>query len=71
MHIYPNYYKKFYNHIKTFSSSYKYKKKIFCILNTKMENFSIDELKLIAERRNISDYERGFLKSIYQTKTKT
>ena len=36
-----------------------------------MENFSIDELKLIAERRNIRDYERGFLKSIYQTKTKT
>ena len=47
--------------IKNFSSSHKYKKK-FCLLNIRMVNsslnLSLNELKLIAEHRNISDYEK-------------
>ena len=70
MHIYPNYHKKVYNHIKKFSSSYKYKKKLFCMLNIKKENFSIDELKLIAERRNISDYENKSKEDLLKAFTK-
>ena len=48
MHVYPNYYKKFISQI--------YKKK-FSLVNIRMINLSFDELKLIAQVRNISDYE--------------
>ena len=48
MRVYPNYYKKIY------PSNIK-KKKLF--LSIKMMNLSLDELRLIAQARNISDYE--------------
>ena len=48
MHVYPNYYKKVF--------SLKYKKKI-CLVNKRMINLSFNELKLIAQVRNISSYE--------------
>ena len=48
MHVYPNYYKKVF--------SLKYKKK-FCLVNIRMINLSFDELRLIAQVRNISGYE--------------
>ena len=35
----------------------KYKKKIFSSVNVRMINLSLDELKLIAQLRNISNYE--------------
>ena len=39
-----------------FSSSHKYQKK-FCLLNIRMINLLFNELKLIAQYRNISNYE--------------
>ena len=39
-----------------FSSSHKYQKKI-CLLNIRMINLLFNELKLIAQYRNISNYE--------------
>ena len=48
MRVYPNYYKKIY------PSNIK-KKNLF--LSIKMMNLSLDELRLIAQARNISDYE--------------
>ena len=47
--------KNFYDYIKNFSPI-KYKKN-FCLLNIRMINLSFDELRLIAQFRNISDYE--------------
>ena len=53
------YLKKNYNYIKKVSSPHNYKKK-FCLLNIRMVNqglhLSLNELRLIAEHRNISDY---------------
>ena len=53
--------------IKKFSSSHKYKKK-FCLLNIGMVNsslnLSLNELKLIAEHRNISDYKNKSAKDL-------
>ena len=48
--------KKFHNYIKILFSSHKYKK-MFCLLNIRMINLSLNELKLIDQYRNISDYE--------------
>ena len=51
-----------------------YKKK-FCLLNIRMMNLSFDELRLIAQIRNISDYENkskeDFIKTISETKPET
>ena len=59
--------KNFYNYIKKFSSPHKYKKKN-CLLNIRMVNLSLNlswnELKLIAEHRNISDYENKSTKDL-------
>ena len=49
MSVYHYYYKKIF--------SLKYKKKKFCLVNIRMINLSFDELKLIAQVRNINDYE--------------
>ena len=63
-----NYYKKFftflskriYNYIKQFFN-HEIIKKLFCLLNIRMVNdlinLSLNELRLIAEHRNISYYE--------------
>ena len=55
MHMYPNYYKKVHNYIKKFSLI-EYKK-FFCLLNIRTINLSFDELRLMAQIGNISDYE--------------
>ena len=63
-----NYYKNFllfikniYDYIKKISSPHNYKKKKFCLLNIRMVNpmldLSLNELRLIVEHRNISNYE--------------
>ena len=58
--------------MKNFSSSYKYKK-IFCSLNIGMLNLSLNlslnELKVIAEHRNISDYENKSTKVLIKALT--
>ena len=47
---------------------------MFCLLNIRMINsslnLSLNELKLTAEHRNISYYEKKFDKSLYRVKTK-
>ena len=48
MHIYQNYYKNL--------LLLKYKKK-YVLVNIRMINLSLDEVRLIAQSRNISDYE--------------
>ena len=48
MHIYQNYYKNV--------LLLKYKKK-YVLVNIRMINLSLDELRLIAQSRNISNYE--------------
>ena len=73
MHVYPNYYKKFHNYIKMFSLI-KYKKNI-CLFNIRMINLSFDELRLIAQIRNISDYENkskeDLIKALSEIKPET
>ena len=54
MHVYPNYNEKSHNYIKNFSLI-EYKKKFF-LVNIRAINLSFDELRLIAQIRNISDY---------------
>ena len=49
MHVCPNYYKKFFHPSNI--------KNVFVLLNIRMINLSFDELRLIAQIRNISDYE--------------
>ena len=55
----PNYYK---------NISQLYKKKFpshkFCLVNIRMINLSLNELKLIAQYRNISDYENKSKKDL-------
>ena len=62
MHVYPNYY----NYIKKFLHRTIIKKK--CSLNIKMVNqglnLSLKEWRLIAEHRNISDYENKYAKDL-------
>ena len=65
MCIYPNYYKfVFHNYIKKF---------LFAKL--RMINLSFDELRLIAQLRNISDYENkskeDLIKALSETKPET
>ena len=56
-----------------FSSSHKYQKKI-CLLNIRMINLLFNELKLIAQYRNISNYENkskeDLIKALSKTKPK-
>ena len=63
MHVYPNYY----NYIKKFLHHTIIKKKN-CSLNIKMVNqglnLSLKEWRLIAEHRNISDYENKYAKDL-------
>ena len=72
MHAYPNYYKKFHNYIKNLSLI-EYKKN-FCLVNIRMINLSFDELRLIAQIRNISDYQNkskeDLIKALSKTKPK-
>ena len=50
-------------------------KKISCLVNIRMINLSFDELRLIAQRRNISDYENkskeDLIKVLSETKHET
>ena len=55
MHIYQNYYKNV--------LLLKYKKK-YVLVNIRMINLSLDELRLIAQSRNISDYENKSKKDL-------
>ena len=63
MHVYPNYYKKLLTYIKKIHNYIKNffhltnMKKIFCLVNIRMINLSFDELRLVAQVRNISGYE--------------
>ena len=61
-----NYVKNFYRH--------KYKKKI-TRFNINMINLSLDELKQVAQSRNIGDYEnkskKDLIKALSKPKTKT
>ena len=54
--MYLNYYKQIHNYIKKIFTPPNIKKK-FVLSNIRMINLSLNELKLIAQRRNISDYE--------------
>ena len=58
--------KKIHNYIKKISSPYNYN--FFCLLNIRMVNpalnLSLNELRLIAEHRNISDYENKFAEDL-------
>ena len=56
MHVSLNYYLKKIIIIHKKISPHKYIKKI-CLVNIRMINLSFDELRLIAQIRNISDYE--------------
>ena len=55
MRVYLNYYKKFHNYIKKNFIPQIYI--FFCLLNIRMLNLSFDELRLIAQIRNITSYE--------------
>ena len=47
-------------------SPHKYKKN-FCLVNIRMINLSFDELRLIAQIRNISDYENKSKEDLIKT----
>ena len=55
--------------------SLKYIKKKFCLVNIRMINLSFNKLKLIAQVRNISDYENkskeDLIKALSETKPET
>ena len=74
MHVYPNYYKKkIHNYI--YKKNYPTNtKNFFVLLNIRMINLSFDELKLIAQIRNISDYENkskeDLIKALSKPETK-
>ena len=42
----------------------------FCLLNMRMINLSLDKLKLIAQSRNISDYENKSEKNLVKALSK-
>ena len=50
-------------------------KTIFCLVNIRMINLSFDELRLIAQIRNISDYENkskeDLIKALSEPKPET
>ena len=64
MHVYPNYY----YYIKKLLHHTIIKKKEICSLNMRMVNqglnLSLKEWRLIAEHRNISDYEHKYVKDL-------
>ena len=66
MEIYPKYYKKI--HLSNI-------KKVFVLLSIRMINLSLDELRLIAQTRNISDYEnkskQDLIKALSEPKPET
>ena len=66
--------KKFHNYIKKNFSSHKYEKNIFVLINIRMIHLSLNELKLIAQYRNRSDYENkskvDLIKALGELKTK-
>ena len=74
MHVYPNYYKKNFIIIYKKISPHKYEQ-IFCLVNIRMINLSFYELRLIAQIRNISDYENkskeDLIKALSEPKPKT
>ena len=74
MHVYPNYYKKNFIIIYKKISPHKYEK-IFCLVNIRMINLSFYELRLIAQIRNISDYENkskeDLIKALSEPKPET
>ena len=49
--------KNFFNYIKKSFFILQIQKKNFCLLNIRIINLPFDELKLIVQYRNISDYE--------------
>ena len=61
------FYKKIYNYIKKISKQHNYKN-FFCLLNIRIVNpglnLSLNKLRLIAEYRNISDYENKSAKDL-------
>ena len=57
MHIYLNSYKQIHYYIKKIFIPPNIKKKKFVLSNIRMINLSLNELKLIAQSRNISEYE--------------
>ena len=71
-HNYYNFFllfiKSIYNNIKKFLHRTIIKKTNFCLLNIRMVNptldLSLNELKLIVEHRNISDYENKSVKDL-------
>ena len=64
MHVYPNYYKKkIHNYI--YKKNYPTNtKNFFVLLNIRMINLSFDELRLIAQIRNISNYENKSIENL-------
>ena len=66
--IFLLFYKKIYNYIKKNSSPHNYIYKKNFLLNIRMINpglnLSLNELRLIAEHRNISDYENKSAKDL-------
>ena len=69
MHVYPKLLlKKFKTIQKKFLHPTNIKK--ICVLNIRMENLWIDELKLTAEHRNISDYENKSKEDLIKAFTK-
>ena len=57
MHVYPNYYKKHFHNYKNCFFIRQILKKRFVLLNIRMINLSFDELRLIAQIRNLSGYQ--------------
>ena len=74
MHVSLNYYLKKIIIIHKKISPHKYIKKI-CLVNIRMINLSFDELRLIAQIRNISDYENkskeDLIKALSEPKPET
>ena len=74
MHVYPNYYKKFFIIIYIKKNYPTNIKNFFVLLNIRMINLSFDELRLIAQIRNISDYENkskeDLIKALSKPETK-
>ena len=73
MRVYPDYYKRIHNYIKK-SFHPKNIKKNFWLLNIRMINLWLNELKLIAQYRNINDYENkskeDLIKAVSEPKPK-
>ena len=63
----------FHNYIIKVSSPHKYKKSFVCV-NINMINLSLDELRLIAQNKNIRDYEnkseKDLIKALSEPKRK-